>query len=389
MVTALPSATTSGRQRVQLSEAIMCRHSRRTFLAAGGAFLSIAAERELLARARSAAAAAEPASAAREVAPGVFFLPGDPEKTGCNRGWVVLGDYVLVVDAGFPAGAAETVAAVRATTDRPIRFAFSTHHHGDHLYGNQVLADQGAIGVAHANALRELERTETGHYGGAPGRWEEAARERPDVAASRLKPPSVTFRGELVFADRSHRVELHHFGTAHTLGDAFAWLPRERILFSGDACVNGPFNFVGDGHVGQWVGTLDAGRALDPKTVCPGHGPVAEGSLLGDQQTYFRRVVELVERRLQMPARDLRAQVEQMRTEALSDPRIARYAQASSFYDPFPDHVEKVYEELTGKKLAGRRPSRPGGAVLHARAHGAGIAGAGLPASLGTRAPWA
>jgi len=262
---------------------------------------------------------------------------------------------------------------LRATTDRPIRFAFSTHHHGDHLYGNQVLADQGAIGVARANAVRELERTETGHYGGAPGRWEEAARERPDVAASRLKPPSVTFRGELVFADRTHRVELHHFGTAHTLGDAFAWLPRERILFSGDACVNGPFNFVGDGHVGQWVGTLDAARALDPKTVCPGHGPVAEGGLLGDQQAYFRRVVELGERPLQAQAsaQEIRAQVAQMRAEALSDPRIARYAQASSFYDPFPEHIEKVYEELTGKKLAGTLPSRSGGALMHARAHGA------------------
>lgn len=351
----------------------MCRHSRRAFLAAGGAFLSVAAERELLAQARSAATPWEGRAAPREVAPDVFFYPGDPEKTGCNRGWVVLSDYVLVVDASFPAGAAETVAAVRATTDHPIRFAFSTHHHGDHLYGNQVLADQGAIGVAHANALRELERTETGHYGGAPGRWEDAAKERSDVAASRLKPPSVIFRDELVFADRTHRVELHHLGTAHTLGDAFAWLPRERILFSGDACVNGPFNFVGDGHVGQWIGTLDAARALDPRTVCPGHGPVGEGGLLGDQQGYFRRVVDLVEGRLQgrASAQDIRAQIAQMRKEVLSDPRIARYAQASSFYDPFPEHIEKVYEELTGKKLAGTLPSRSGGALMHARAHGA------------------
>ena len=118
---------------------------------------------------------------------------------------------------------------------------------------------------------------------------------------------------------------------------------------------------------------MPASRRSVPYHVGPGHGPVGEGGLLADQQAYFRRVVDLVERRLQAPAsaEDIRAQVAQMRAEALSDPRIARYAQASSFCDPFPEHVEKVYEELTGKKLAGTLPSRSGGALGHARAHGA------------------
>ena len=48
-----------------------------------------------------------------------------------------------------------------------------------------------------------------------------------------------------------------HLGVAHTHGDAVAWLPKERILFTGDVCVNGPYNYVGDGDVGKWLETLD------------------------------------------------------------------------------------------------------------------------------------
>ena len=56
------------------------------------------------------------------------------------------------------------------------------------------------------------------------------AAEREDVRGSRLKPPSVLFPDTLIFDDGKHRVELRHFGIAHTCGDGFAWLPKERIL---------------------------------------------------------------------------------------------------------------------------------------------------------------
>ena len=85
----------------------------------------------------------------KELAPGVYFHEGDLRGRGhCNNGWVVFRDYVLVLDANFPSGAREIIPKIRAQTDKPIRFAFDTHHHGDHAYGNQVWAEQydGAVG---------------------------------------------------------------------------------------------------------------------------------------------------------------------------------------------------------------------------------------------------
>src|SRR5258708_26690215 len=118
-----------------------------------------------------------------------------------------------------------------------------------------------------------MRRPGSGYYGGKTGNWESAAKERDDVRQSRLKPPSVLFPKELIFDDGKHRVELMHLGVAHTHGDAVAWLPKEKILFTGDVCVNGPYNFVGDGSVEKWVGTLEAARKLGATVVCPGHGP--------------------------------------------------------------------------------------------------------------------
>ena len=160
---------------------------------------------------------------------------------------MIFDDYVLVVDANFPSGAQEIIPKIKAQTNKPIRFAFDTHHHGDHAYGNQVWADNGAVPVAHENVVAEMRKYETGFFGGKPGRWEEEAKQREDLRATRLKPPSLLYRDLMIFDDGTHRVELRYFGVGHTHGDGFAWLPKEKILFTGDAAVNGPFNYMGDG----------------------------------------------------------------------------------------------------------------------------------------------
>src|SRR5580765_381133 len=109
------------------------------------------------------------------IAPDVYFHEGDIKGHGhCNNGWVVFEDYVLVIDANFPSGAEEIIPKIKAISNKPIRFAFDTHHHGDHAYGNQVWVDNGATPVAHTGVLEELRKYE-------PKRWEDSAKDRKDV----------------------------------------------------------------------------------------------------------------------------------------------------------------------------------------------------------------
>jgi glyoxylase-like metal-dependent hydrolase (beta-lactamase superfamily II) len=299
----------------------------------------------------------------------VYFHEGDLLAKGhCNNGWVIFEDYVLVIDANFPSGAQDVIPKIRALTAKPVRFAFDTHHHGDHAYGNQVWVENGAAPVAHTGVIEEMKRYETGYYGNTPGRWEESAKTRADVKASRLKPPSVLFPRELIFDDGTHRVELLHLGVAHTHGDAFAWLPKERILFTGDACVNGPFNYVGDGNIEQWVKTLDAARKLGTRTVCPGHGPRGSETVLQDQQAFFQalrnRVGALVSAK--KTPEEVRGSVDQIRAQLSSDSKIARYVDKEGI----AAQVEKVFTELTGQAFPAARRSNQEARAHHARDHG-------------------
>jgi len=313
----------------------------------------------------------------KEVAPRVYFHQGDIVQGHCNNGWVVLDDYVLVVDANFPSGAKLVLPKIKTLTKKPIRFAFDTHHHGDHAYGNQVWADQGAVLVAHAGVLEEMRKYETKLFGGPdakPGRWEEAAVGRKDVAESKLKAPSLLYNTDLAFDDGTVRVELRHFGVAHTRGDGFAWLPKERVLFTGDACVNGPFNFVADGTITDWIETLERAKQLKPKIVCPGHGPVGGPEMLDDQQAYFKALHAAVKQLVdaKKTPEEVKGEVPRIKQELDGQKRIRKYLSAS-----FPQHVEKVYVELGGK------PFDPAQAALdeklrhayaHARAHVLGAA---------------
>ena len=358
----------------------MCDVSRRGFLVGGSAFLSLAAEAEILAGPRPVWLA----EAAKEdlVAPDIYFHQGTVSDTAdavCNNGWIMFEDYVLVIDANFPVGAKIIISKIRALTDKPIRFAFDTHHHGDHAYGNQIFVDNGGVPVAHTGVVEEMKRYETGYYGQKPGRWEaEAAKDRPDLRTTKLKPPSVLFSKDLIFDDGKHRVELMHLGVAHTHGDAVAWLPNERILFTGDMCVNGPYNFVGDGDIGKWISTLDGARQLGAKVVCTGHGPRSTATVLDDQQAFFKALREQVGAVMsKVPPEQAKGKIETIRESLKSNAQIARYVsnRGAGSEDGFPSQVAKVYEELTGSKLVALAHEPHDARHTHARSHGLAFAG--------------
>lgn len=356
----------------------MCDINRRDFISRSSAFLSLAAEAKLLPG--RVTEGMNEAAKADLVAPDIYFHEGDISDSAdavCNNGSIMFEDYVLVIDANFPAGAKLIISKIRALTDKPIRFAFDTHHHGDHAYGNQIFVENGGVPVAHTGVVEEMKRYETGYYGHEPGRWESAMKERADLKTTKLKPPSVLFSKDLIFDDGKHRVELMHLGVAHTHGDAVAWLPNERILFTGDMCVNGPYNFVGDGNVGKWIATLDAAKKLGAKVVCTGHGPRSVATVLDDQQAFFAALREQVGALMEKATEaEAKGKIETIRAALKSNAQIARFVsnRGAGSDDGFPSQVAKVYEELTGNKLAALAPEPHLAHHAHARSHGLPLA---------------
>ena len=277
------------------------------------------------------------------VAPNVYFHEGDIGRKGhCNNGWIVFKDYVLVIDANFPSGADEVIPKIRAITDKPIRFVFDTHQHGDHAYGNETFAKQGAVPVAHEGVLEGFKKFE-------PQRWNDTAKNRKDVADSKPKAPTLLFRRDMIFDDGENRVELLHFGVAHTQGDGFAWLPKQKILFTGDACVNGAYNYAGDANILEWINTLAAVQKLGAEKICPGHGPMGGAEVLVDQRNYFVALRDGVKawKDAGKTAPDAKAGINDLKEKIRKDEKIARYIGGS-----FAAHVEKVWTELGGEAFA-------------------------------------
>lgn len=220
-----------------------------------------------------------------KIASGVWFREGEIEDQGhCNNIIIEMKDYLIVVDANFPSGARLAIADAKKVSPKPIKYVFDTHHHGDHAYGNPVWTQLGATTLAYVGVAEEMRRYE-------PAGWQSAAKSRKDVADLNLptaEPPKQTFsKSPFVLNDGTRRVEFHFFGWAHTRGDGFVYLPKEKILCTGDAVVNGAYNYTGHANLTNWPSVVARARKLDVLHVLPGHGKPAGPELLEGQMQFF------------------------------------------------------------------------------------------------------
>lgn len=230
----------------------------------------------------------------RRIAPGVWFREGDLENLGhSNHVIIEMQDYLIVVDANFPSGARAALAdCKRIAANKPVKYVFLTHHHGDHAFGSAVWTEAGATTMAFQAAADELART------GAE-RWRQAAEQRKDVAAlnrSGPEPPTEIIKENLhVLNDGRRKVQFHHFGWGHTRGDGFVYLPREQVLITGDAVVNGPYNYLGDSNLAHWPEVIRAAGKLKVTHVLPGHGPAGGKELLAGQEQFLLELHKAVQ----------------------------------------------------------------------------------------------
>ena len=277
-----------------------------------------------------------------ELAPGVFFRKTQtkPEFIGCNQGWVVFKDFVLVIDANFPNQADEVIKLIRQTTNKPIRYVFDTHYHGDHADGNQKYTKLGAVAVASENS-RALFDTK-----GIAGfqKSQKDKKTKKEYSALSYDKPSLFFPRRLVLDDGTQRVELIHFGHAHTAGDAIAWLPKQKIAFTGDACVNGAFNYTGDSNTESWIGVLTELQKLPIRLLAPGHGETSGKKLVATQKRYFVELRQAIQQAI-----DDGKSLEEIK-KSISLPWYKEWTGVD--VKTREENIEHVYGELTGKKKA-------------------------------------
>ena len=201
-----------------------------------------------------------------ELADGLYAYTaeGDP-----NTGIVIGDDSVMVLDTqATPIMARDVIAKIRTVTDKPIQFVVMSHYHAVRVLGasgygaEQIIASQDTYDLiverGEQDFKSELERFPRLFSGveSVPG----------------LTWPTMTFKGEMTVWMGKREVRLMQLGRGHTKGDTVIWLPREKVLFSGDLVEYGATPYTGDAYLGDWPQTLERLAQLQPVALVPGRG---------------------------------------------------------------------------------------------------------------------
>lgn len=302
------------------------------------------------------------------IADGVYYATSAGTMvTGSNIPVIVNEREVLIVDTGTSPAAARALAAdVKILTDKPIRYVVNTHFHYDHTDGNQVFAATADIiaheyvrdAILHLNVL-EREPFKTSQLTNVPSRIEALKRqigEEEDVARkatlerqlavaqsgwNELKeikptPPNKTFAKKLVLHRGAREIQLLFLGRGHTRGDTVVFLPKERIVCTGDL-MESQVAYMGDALFDEWIVTLDALKRLDFDVVLPGHGvPFKEKSKITAFQDYLK---------------DLMVKGAELRKQGVPPDEAARRIDMTAHRTDFPDIRQAGVEARGVKRL--------------------------------------
>jgi glyoxylase-like metal-dependent hydrolase (beta-lactamase superfamily II) len=143
-------------------------------------------------------------------------------------------------------------------------------------------------------------------------------------------------------------IQLLLLGRAHTDGDVFIYLPKEKVLASGDALIDW-MPFLNDGYPEDWVKTLDALERFDFARVVPGHGDVVPK----EQLTFFRGYLTDLIAAVKGAAKD-GASLDEMK-KTLADRLAPKYEQRMSkhpvgqYRERIGVNIEMVYRKVVQK----------------------------------------
>ncbi|MGW2272670.1 MBL fold metallo-hydrolase [Streptomyces yangpuensis] len=264
-------------------------------------------------------------------APGVHAYV-QPDGGWClnNAGFVSDGGRTLLVDTAATERRALALrdAVVAAGVPLP-RTVVNTHHHGDHTYGNSVFTPEALV-LGHDSARAEQL---------AAGHQLEMIWPATDFGAIEITAPDLTYSDRATVHVGDTEVQVVHPGVAHTTGDSVVWLPRQRVVFTGDLVFAGGTPFLAMGSLAGSLRALELLRSLDAETVVPGHGPLTDPSAYDSTERYLRYVAEL--------AREGRA-------KGLTPLEVARQADLGEFAawresERLVANVHRAYAELAGE----------------------------------------
>jgi glyoxylase-like metal-dependent hydrolase (beta-lactamase superfamily II) len=271
-----------------------------------------------------------------------YTTEGDP-----NTGIIVGDDSVMIIDAtATPVMARGVIERVRSVTDKPIKYVLLTHYHAVRVLGasgyrqeglQQIIASRDTYDLIVERGQQDMD-SEIGRF----PRLFQSAESVPG-----LTWPTLTFSGSMSLWMGQLEVQIKQLGRGHTKGDTVAWLPGERVLFSGDLVEYDAACYTGDAHLADWPATLDTISALNPDKLVPGRGPaLTTPESVRDGIAYTRDFVSTLYQSAQEAVRagkDLKATMAHVRSRM--DPK---FAHVFIYEHCLPFDVTRAFDEASG-----------------------------------------
>jgi len=268
----------------------------------------------------------------------------DPNASaGSNAGVVIGDDGVAVIDSFVSVEAAkQLIAQIEKLTKLPVRFVVNTHYHADHVVGNRVFMDAGAVVLAHRNVRAWI------HSENAKLLPKDA---RPELKAliEGLVAPTLLYDQGVDLYLGSRQVQVRSF-PGHTGGDSVVFVPDAKVAFCGDLLWQGSLPNTIDASTAPWIATLDTLAKESSYTFVPGHGDVAKAQDVTAFQQYLATLRKLVA--------DAQAQGKSGTTvvEAVMPALTEKYGQWDFFKYLAERNIQEIDAELKGTKRIPKAP---------------------------------
>ena len=271
-----------------------------------------------------------------------YTAEGDP-----NTGIIIGDDAVMVIDTqATPVMAQDVIRRIREITDKPIKYVVMSHYHAVRVLGASAYMAEGGEQIIASRDTYDLV-VERGQFDkdSEIGRFPRLFQNVESIPEG-LTWPTMTFEGRMSIWLGKLEVQLIQLGRGHTKGDTVAWIPSERILFSGDLVEFDATPYAGDAYFKDWPQTLDKVAALQPEKLVPGRGaaltsPEQVQAGLAGTRDFIQDLYQSVQAGV-AAGKDLRAVYEE--TFARLSPKYGHWV---IFNHCMPFDVTRAYDEAT------------------------------------------
>lgn len=271
-----------------------------------------------------------------------YTAEGDP-----NTGIIIGDDAVMVIDTqATPVMAQDVIRRIREITDKPIKYVVMSHYHAVRVLGASAYMAEGGEQIIASRDTYDLV-VERGQFDkdSEIGRFPRLFQNVESIPEG-LTWPTMTFEGRMSIWLGKLEVQLIQLGRGHTKGDTVAWIPSEKILFSGDLVEFDATPYAGDAYFKDWPQTLDKVAALQPEKLVPGRGaaltsPEQVQAGLAGTRDFIQDLYQSVQAGV-AAGKDLRAVYEE--TFARLSPKYGHWV---IFNHCMPFDVTRAYDEAT------------------------------------------